>query len=173
MKKYIRLLCVCAMFTALVCVATTFFSLPAGPVGNVNLGDVIIIITTLALGPYGAIASGIGAMLADLMSPYAIYAPATLIVKIALSLVCYYVYRVLKKTIKLDYLSMLIGAVCGELTMVLGYFLYEGILYGFATALLSVPFNLIQGGIALVVGTLISYFILKNNTVKKFIDNLK
>ncbi len=171
MTKQIKRLCVCAMLSALIFVFTAFVSVPAGPVGNINLGDAFIIITTFLLGPYGAIAGGIGAMLADLIGPYAIYAPATLIVKALLSLVCYYIYLALKKVIQLDYISKLIGAICGEIIMVLGYFLYEGILYGFATALISVPFNLIQGGVATILGTLISYFILKNRTINKFVDN--
>lgn len=173
MNKQIKRLCVCAMFAGLIFVITAFVSVPAGPVGNINLGDVFIIIATFALGPYGAIAGGLGAMLADLIGAYAIYAPATLVVKAGLAIVCYYVYRGIKKVIRLDYISRLIGALCGELVMVLGYFLYEGILYGFATALISVPFNLIQGGVALVLGTLISYLLLKNKVIARFVENLK
>lgn len=173
MNKHIKKLCICGMLAALIFVITAFVSVPAGPYGNINLGDVFILVATFILGPYGAIAGGVGAMLADLIGPYAIYAPATLIVKALLSIVCYYIYRGLKKIIRFDYLSMIIGAIFGELVMVLGYFLYEGILYGFATALISVPFNLIQGGVAVVIGTFISFLLLKNKITNRFIDNLK
>ena len=67
MNKQVKRLCICAMFSALIFVITAFVSLPAGPVGNINLGDAFIIIATFLLGPYGAIAGGLGAMLADLI----------------------------------------------------------------------------------------------------------
>ena len=173
MNNKIKRLCVCAMLAGLIFVITAFVSVPAGPYGNINLGDVFIIVATFILGPYGAICGGIGAMLADLIGPYAIYAPATLIVKALLAIVCYYVFKSLKRITRIDYISKLIGAICGELVMVLGYFLYEGILYGFGAALVSVPFNLIQGGVAVVVGTIISFLLFKNRTINRFIDNLK
>ncbi len=161
------------MFATLIFVITAFVSVPAGPVGNINLGDVFIIIATFVLGPYGAIAGGIGAMLADLIGAYAVYAPATLVVKALLAIVCYYVYKGLKKVICFDYISRLIGAVCGEIVMVLGYFLYEGVLYGFKTAIVSVPFNLIQGGVATVLGTIVSFLLLENRFINRFMENLK
>ncbi|MBQ4509296.1 MAG: ECF transporter S component [Clostridia bacterium] len=173
MNKRIKKLCACAIFTALIFVVTAFISVPAGPVGNINLGDAFIIITTFLLGPLGAISGGIGAMLADLIGPYAVYAPATLVVKVLLAITCYYVYNILKRIIRIDIVSRFIGAICGELVMVLGYFLYEGILYGFPTALVSVPFNLIQGGAAIVVGTIISFLLLKNKAINRFVLSLK
>ncbi|MBO5439863.1 MAG: ECF transporter S component [Clostridia bacterium] len=173
MNKPVKRLCICAMFTALIFVITVFVSVPAGPVGNINLGDAFIIIATFVLGPYGAIAGGVGAMLADLISAYAIYAPATLVIKSLLAIACYYVYKVFKRIIRFDYISRLIGAICGELVMVIGYFLYEGILYGFANALISVPFNLIQGVTAVTLGTIVSFLLLKNKTVNGFIEGLK
>ena len=170
MIKQVKKLCTCAMFTALIFVITAFVSIPAGPVGNINLGDAFIIIATFLLGPYGAICGGLGAMIADLISAYAIYAPATLIIKCLMSIVCFYSYKGIVKVIKLDFISKIIGAFLGETVMVFGYFLYEWILYGFSTAIISIPFNSIQGVTAVILGATISYFLFKNKSIKKFID---
>ena len=173
MNKKIKKLCVCGMLAALIFVITAFVSVPAGTYGNINLGDAIIIIATFIFGPYGAICSGIGAMIADLIGPYAIYAPATLVIKALLSLACYFTYKGIKKLIRFNFASMLTGAICGEIVMVLGYFLYETFLYGIDVALVSIPFNAIQGGVAVILGTLISYFLFKNKATSRLIDNLK
>jgi hypothetical protein len=45
--------------------------------------------------------------------------------------------------------------------MVTGYFAYEIILYGVAGAALNIPFNLAQGGIAIVSATLLSFLLSK------------
>ena len=46
----------------------------------------------------------------------------------------------------------LIVFLCAEAVMVLGYFLFEGVLYGFAAALGAVFPNIIQGVFGVVVG---------------------
>ena len=173
MNKKIKKLCVCGMLAALIFVITAFVSVPAGVYGNINLGDAFIIIATFILGPYGAICGGIGAMLADLIGAYAIYAPGTLLIKALLSLACYFTYKGINKIIRFDLISKLIGALCGEAVMVLGYFLYECMLFDVSTAAISIPFNAIQGGASLVLGTVISYLLTKNKTVNKFINDLK
>ena len=169
----IRKLCVCGMFSALIFVVTAFVSIPAGVYGNVNLGDAFIIIATFILGPYGAICGGLGAMIADLIGAYSVYAPGTLIIKILLSLVCFYAYKGIKKVTRLDFISKLIGGILGEAVMVLGYFLYECMLYDVTVAIVSIPFNLIQGGVAVVFGSLISYFLFRSKSISKFLNNLK
>ena len=50
----------------------------------------------------------------------------------------------------------LLSGVAAELVMVTGYFAYEVILYGAASALLNIPFNLAQGGIAIAVAMVLS-----------------
>ncbi len=46
----------------------------------------------------------------------------------------------------------LIAGLVAEALMLAGYLVYESFLYGFKTALLSVPFNGIQGVIGMVLG---------------------
>ncbi len=72
-----------AIFTALTTVATISFSVyvPATK-GYFNLGEVMVYTTAILLGPFiGAVAGGIGSMLADVVLGYHIYAPGTLVIK--------------------------------------------------------------------------------------------
>nr|MDO8114284.1 ECF transporter S component [Candidatus Sigynarchaeota archaeon] len=88
-----------ATFTALTFVATYFLqiSLPISG-GYFNLGEVVIYITALAFGPWiGAFAGGIGSMLADIASPYAVWAPGTLVIKGLEGLVVGLLYARLKR----------------------------------------------------------------------------
>jgi len=72
-----------AVFTALVFVATTVFSVYVPQTrGFFNIGEIMVFATALLLGPLvGAFAGGVGSMLADLFLGYWYYAPATLVIK--------------------------------------------------------------------------------------------
>jgi len=72
-----------AVFTALVFVATTVFSVYVPQTrGFFNIGETMVFTTALLLGPFiGAFAGGVGSALADLFLGYWYYAPATLIIK--------------------------------------------------------------------------------------------
>ena len=72
-----------AVFTGLVFVATTIFSIYVPQTkGFFNIGETMIYISVLLFGPFvGAFAGGFGSMFADLFLGYPIYAPATLVIK--------------------------------------------------------------------------------------------
>lgn len=142
-----------ALFGALT-FAATWVSFPSPFGGNVNLGDCILLISAwLPLEPWSIFTCAIGATFTDLASGYAIYAPATFVIKALMVTVAVLIKR---GTPKLPvFWRALVSAICAELVMVIGYFTYEVILYGAATALLNVPFNLVQGGIAFVAAILI------------------
>ena len=168
MKIQTQKITTCAIFAAIICVVTTFVAVPAPAIGNVNLGDIFILSSAWLLGPIGALAAGIGAALADLLSGYAIYAPATFVIKALMSLVCYYSFTFVNKIVKAPIVSRLFSALLAEAVMVLGYFTYECFIYGVTAAVAAVPFNLIQGGICMAVGTGVAYLLFKNQTVVKF-----
>ena len=168
MKNNTKRLTTCAIFAAIICVVTTFVAVPAPAIGNINLGDIFILCAAWLLGPFGAISASIGACLADLFSGFAIYAPATFVIKALMALTCYYTYICLEKVIKKQFVPRLISAVLAESVMVLGYFVYESLIYGVTSALASIPFNLIQGSICLVIGTACSLLLFKNTTVQRF-----
>ena len=48
--------------------------------------------------------------------------------------------------------AQIIGGVLAELIMILGYFLFEGILYGFAPSAVNIPANGVQGVAGLMLG---------------------
>jgi uncharacterized membrane protein len=172
LKNQTKRLTTSAVFAAIICVVTTFVAVPAPAIGNINLGDIFILCAAWILGPWGAAAAGIGACLADLLSGFAVYAPATFVIKALMALACYYLFVFLNKFIKHQIFSRLLSALVAEAVMVTGYFIYESILYGFSAAIASVPFNLIQGSVCLVVGTLCSILLYKSHVVRSFCKEL-
>ncbi len=145
-----------ALFAALVFVGTQFIKIPL-PFGYFNLGDPFVLLSGYFIGgTYGIAAAAIGSGLADLLSGYVIYAPATIFIKSAMSILVFVICRrVGRKMSANKYLPFLISAVIAEAVMVTGYYLYDAILYGFAGALVSLPGNLLQGTAAVIVSTIL------------------
>ena len=153
----IKTIVYCAMFCALCFVATLLIIIPL-PNGYVNAGDVFVLLSGWCLGYVGIVSASIGSALADIISGYAFYAPATFVIKGLVALVCYVLYKATKKVIKndkFDIASRCISAVIGELVMVAGYFAFESVLYGIAGGVLSVFGNLMQGAFCAVVATIV------------------
>jgi uncharacterized membrane protein len=78
-----RQLSLVAVFTALIAVATSFFtvSVPATK-GYFNVGEAAVYVCALLCGGLvGGLSAGIGSMIADLALGYTLFAPATLIIK--------------------------------------------------------------------------------------------
>ena len=148
MKLNVKTIAYTAVFSALCAVATLIIIIPL-PNGYVNLGDVFVLLSGWCLGPiYGALASGIGSMIADIISGYVAYAPVTFFVKGAVSLCAYLIWALIIKAVKnkkLDFVVRLISAIIGEIVMVLGYFVYESILYGIPGGALALLGNSMQG----------------------------
>ena len=148
MKSLAKKLSFAALFAALCLVSTLLVSVPL-PNGYFNVGDVLVLLAAWCLGGvWGGVAAAIGSALADLWSGFALYAPATFFVKGLDALAAFGVAWLVKKILpaqKLDVIARLLGAICGELVMVVGYFLFESMLYGFATAALSLAYNALQG----------------------------
>ena len=135
------------VIAALVFVATFFIRIPI-PNGYLNLGDAVILISTLMLGPFAAIPAAIGAGLADLISGYSVYVIPTIIIK---GLMGFTAGKILshQKTVA----RKIIGFVLAELIMVAGYFAFEALpfMYGVEAAWVDVPLNAIQGAAAIAV----------------------
>ncbi|MBQ8310342.1 MAG: ECF transporter S component [Clostridia bacterium] len=153
-SKHIRKLVYSAMFCALVFTAT-WLSFPSPFGGNVNLGDSILLLGAWMLGgPWSIIACAAGAALTDILSGYALYAPATLIIKALMVLTAILSLKLFSKLPAIA--RTVLSATLAELVMVLGYFAYEGFfLYGFGASALNIPFNLIQGGVAIAIAVLL------------------
>ena len=155
MKTKTQKITLSALLAALIFVATRFIQIPLPSVGYVNLGDVFVILAGWMLpGGYGFLAAGIGSALADLLSGFAIYAPVTFLIKGLMALLVGVIFKCLGKknnSIKVLIVALL-AAFIAEAIMIAGYLVYESFLYGFKTAVLSVPFNGIQGVVGLIAG---------------------
>ena len=160
--KKIRTMVTAAVLAALSCVATMVVQIPSPMNGYVNLGDCFVLLSGWLLGPWwGAAAGGIGSMLADLVLGYGHYAPGTLIIKGAMALVAALVFKAFRKNTA----GALIGGVAAEVVMVAGYFGYAALLLGKGIgAAASIPGNLVQAAMGLVIG-LVLFFLLKRSKV--------
>ena len=162
MKNTTKKIVFASMLTALVCVATMIIKIPSPLKGYINIGDCIVLLAGWIASPvYGFIIAGLGSAMADLFSGYLIYAPATFIIKGIMALIVYYSFKLLhKKTGNL--LSQIIGGTIAEIWMVSGYFIFEGLLYGFAPSLVNIPANSVQGAAGLILGCLLIKIFQKN-----------
>lgn len=157
----IKRMALTALLAALSCVATIVIQIPSPMNGYVNLGDCFVLLSAWMLGPwYGAAAGGIGSMFADIITGYAYYAPGTLIIKGLVALTAGFLFNLIKK--KNSYVAMLVSGIVSECIMVLGYFLYAGLilgkgLFGNAGAALSVPGNCIQALVGIAIGIAVMF----------------
>lgn len=146
----VRRLVRAALFTAVCTVMTLVIQIPSAAQGYLNLGDCAVLLAAWTLGPvYGGAAAGIGSMLADLLS-YPLYAPATLVIKLAMGAAAGALYRALRRLGARPLAAMLVSGTVAELIMVAGYFLYACLLLGEGlAAAASVTGNLVQGALSL------------------------
>lgn len=158
----VRKLALCSLSCALV-FAATLLLLPAPLVGNVNLGDCALLLCILLMCDLPtAFACATGAALADLVTGYAIYIPATFCIKLLMCLCVLGLSRFLTRIKIPAFPVRLISAFGAEAIMILGYWTYEATVlsYGWIGAAANLPFNAIQGTVALLV-SLIAYPLLQ------------
>ena len=169
-----------AMMLCLVCLATYALKVP-NPFtqGYVHLGDTFIFISVLTLGKKnGAIASAVGAALADIIGGYAIFAVGTFIAKGLMAFVMgTFIELGAKKasgsgnkTLILSHSPYeLIGMVLGGLTEVAVYVPVNALVYGNLTVgLLSIPGNIGQFACSMVVAVILVHALLKT-PVRKYL----
>ena len=144
-----------ALMAAMVCVATMIIKIPSPMKGYLNIGDCIVLLCGWLLAPgYGFVAAGLGSALADMFSGYLTYAPATFLIKGSMALIAFACFKLMNKRIgRLP--SQIIGAVFAEIVMVLGYFVFEGFMYGFIPSAVNIPANAVQGAAGLILGIIL------------------
>lgn len=153
-----------AIMTALATITTLVLTVPY-PVTNgyFNLGDTIVMLGGLILGPIGGfIVGGVGSALADMIvAP--IYAPITLVVKgfegMAVGYFC-------SKTLETNRLSKwdFAGVLVGSVIMLVGYLIGELLLWGLGAAvaeLVIVNLGQVAAGsiVALLIGPIIRSYL--------------
>ena len=152
MKTNTQKIVLASMLAALCCVATMIIKIPSPLKGYLNLGDCVVLLSGWLLSPtYGFLAAGIGSGLADVFSGYAVYAPATFLIKGIMAIIAYFSFKGMSTKLGKT-TSRLVGGVFAELEMVLGYFIFEGFMYGFAPSAVNIPANAMQGLAGIIIG---------------------
>ena len=157
-----------AMLTAMVCVATMLIRIPT-MVGYTNLGDGFILLSAFLFGPfYGAVAGGIGSMLADIISGYAFYAPATLVIKGLIAVIAALLWKAMSQRGGDKVWKKILASLVAEIWMAAGYWTFETLFLGEAkAALATVPNNIAQGLVGVVLGMVLYYALSKLPMWKK------
>ena len=159
-NEKIRSLVMHGVIMAIITLLTLFASIPL-PVGNggayLNAGDAAVYASAYILGPVGgAIVSGLGSALADVLHGSPIYAPATLVIKALMALVC---GLLLKKFNR-------IPPFIAGLIMPAGYFLFELFVFDSSAALFGLWTNAIQYAFGSLAGMLLFHALEKSRVVK-------
>ena len=154
---------IASLMTALICVATLIIKIPSPLKGYLNLGDCVVLLAGWTISPgYAFWAAGLGSALADLLSGYAAYAPATFLIKGAMALISSVFLKLPGK--RVGQLSrQIVGGLVAESAMVMGYFVFEGLLYGFSPSVVNIPVNAVQGIAGLIIGVTLARFLRKAN----------
>ena len=157
MNRKIKETAIASVMAALICIATMIIKIPSPLKGYINLGDCAVLTAGQFLSPlFSFFAAGIGSAFADIFSGYAVYAPATFIIKGLMATVSFYCFNLLRKKLS-ETFSYIVSAVAAEALMVVGYYVFEGFLYGFIASAVNIPANCVQG----IAGILISTVLLK------------
>ncbi len=155
-----------ALLAALTCVATYFIRIPVLMVnGYANLGDAVILLFAF-LFPSSPMmfAAGVGAALADAISGYGIYIPATFVIKVG-------VFAIAMLVGKRGGWMRVLAAVAAELFMVLGYLVFEMWIVDMgAGAVASIPGNLVQAGVSAVVALVVAPVMLRSSGIRKYVN---
>ena len=126
-----RMMVMTAVFAALACVATMVIKVPSPTGGYMNLGDTVVLLGS------------------------AIYAPATLVIKAVMAVLAAACWQAFGRG--RGPLGLAACGVVGELPMVLGYWLYDGMLMGSLTgAAAGIPSNLVQAAFGIAASTLLA-----------------
>lgn len=153
-NKKIQNLVYTALFAALTCVATMVIQIPSPVNGYIHLGDALVMISGILLGPIlGGLAAGTGSMFADLFTGYTFYAPGTFIIKFLGAFLAGIIFHKLCPTFQKRLLfASILSSVSAAIIIVFGYFLYASLFLGKGLgAAASIPGNIVQtvGGIVI------------------------
>lgn len=133
------------MFAALVAGLTFFPKIPIPGGGYVHLGDTMIYLAASFLPmPYAMASAGIGGMLADILSGYAVYAPFTAVAKVLLTIA--FTCKKEKVLCKRNFIAPVFGLV---ITPFVYFFADAIIIRSFGTAAAGIIWNVCQAAAGL------------------------
>lgn len=82
-----------------------------------------------------------------------------------MAVVAYSCYALFVKKAK-STVSRVFSGILSEIVMILGYFLFEGILYGFVPSLVNIPANAVQAVAGIIIGMVLITIFEKQNIIK-------
>ena len=166
MNTNTKKLVMAALMAALTCVATMMIAIPSPLKGYINLGDCLVLTSGWLLSPvYGFLAAGLGSALADLFAGYILYAPATFLIKGLMALIACFGFRLFHKKCS-NLISRIISGAAAEIVMILGYFVFEGFMYGFVPSAVNIPANGVQGIAGMIIGIVLMKTIEKSKITR-------
>lgn len=155
MKINSRKIITASMLAALCCIATMIIKIPSPLKGYLNLGDCVVLLSGWLLpATYGFLAASIGSALADIFSGYVIYAPATFVIKGIMAIITHFCFNKMHNKLG-NNISRILGGTLAEVVMIIGYFIFEGFMYGFAPSVVNIPANGTQGIAGLIIGIIL------------------
>jgi len=127
-------MCLSGVFAAIVFVVTAYFHIPSHT-GYTHIGDGVIYLAACLLPlPYAAAVGAAGALLADCLTGYAMWAPASIIIKAAAV-----IFFSCRKE-KIIYTRNILALLPAGLLCIGGYYLYEALITGnFAAPAAGIP----------------------------------
>lgn len=130
----IRLMCIAGIFTAIVFVFTAYLHIPSHT-GYTHVGDGFIYLAACMLPlPYAMFVGAGGALLADCLTGYAIWAPGSIIIKTVA------VLFFSRKSARIISIRNLLALIPAWAVCIGGYYLYEALITGnFVTPLSGIP----------------------------------
>ena len=140
------------LMSALIYIATAVINVPMGPGGVVHLGDSMIYVTAILFGWKTAALSGaIGMTLFDALSPYAIWAPYTLVIKGIMGAMAGYICHN-KGRDGTNFKWNIIASISAGIWVIFGYYIAEAIIYGnIAAPVVSIPGNFFQVSVGAII----------------------
>ena len=146
----IRTIAYGGILTALVLLATLIKMPFPVPQGYVHLGDGVIFVAAMILGPFAAIPAALGSGLADMVAGYPTYIIATVLIKGGMGL---FAGALLKRINLRRVLPQILIFFVAEVFMVGGYFAFEYLVFDLGVATANIVYNAFQGIAGVVIGT--------------------
>ena len=132
--KQIRLMCITGIFTAIVFIFTAYLHIPSHT-GYTHVGDGFIYLAACMLPlPYAMFVGAGGALLADCLTGFAIWAPGSVIIKTVA------VLFFSRKSARIISIRNLLALIPAWAVCIGGYYLYEALITGnFVAPLSGIP----------------------------------
>lgn len=179
-----------ALLAAFTCVATMVIQIPTTATGGyIHIGDTFVILSGIILGPIlGGLSAGLGSLLADGLSGYAIYMIPTFLIKFTAAFLCGIIYHKLQRLNKKSlYMAFIPASIVSELTVILGYFLNSIVLFvilnsslssetiggGISSGVLGLLPNTIQGLAGIILAFALLPILLQIPTIQTFMQTNK